>query len=489
MSEYNYLFDSKQLNYNNIILLHELLQNIIENDKILNNMSIKSDSFLEFILPYKQILEKIYLKDSLYIYNIIDFYKNNEDIIEKKKNFIKEFLNENNLNLITFLLRNSIDDNNNNELLSIHKGIIINKEYYFARLFNQIWLNNFKNFEISNINLILMAKQVLILYYFNEFYNIDKIDQTMFNNDLYQDFLKVLVKYKLVYNDINETDINLKTFEEVPTINENKIKLFYKFCLDNKLMNKNLLTWFFIIFHKELPKYLYNDFYYIILEIKHNILEVISKILLYVGIDFYKYNKIKFNELIKNISDNHDYLGKIYENLKFDNTLDYENITNNIYLIKKIYEIQEDIYTFLYDLELEKLELDQYYMFIITSPLDNSWNSNLYSIDYNITENFMQLLKIYNSIECKNFSGNCMFLTLSGIKRIKNIEKELIDQIDLNFFDKYILFINIIKYLSNFEIIPYNKEIILFDYSLNNIIKDYLSIFPKEKLLIYNYGN
>lgn len=484
---YDYLFQ------NNILQNNIILYKIIQDDDFLDNILVKTDNFLEFAISSNILLEKIFKRDPLFIYNIIDFFKNNEDIIERKRNYIKELLNENNMNLLNYFMENMININEeDSNKMNIYKNIILKKDYYFAMLFNQIWLNNYKNIEITNANLILMAKQILILYYYNEFYNKNNIDQIMFDEELYQDFLKLLVKYKGVYAEINNENIILKTFDETPAINENKLKIFYKFCISNNFINKNLLSWFFVLFYNELPKYLYNDFYYIILGVNHNILGVISKILNYVGIDLYKYDKAKFNDLVAKIEDNHDYLGKIYDNLKFDNKFDYEDITNNIYLIQRFYEIYSDIYTFLYDINLNKLETNQYYLFILTSPLDNSFDTSIYSIK-NILPYSIDLVKIYNSVECKNFVGNCIFLTEFGIKKIKNIEKNLInkintDQININLFDKYINFINILNYLSKFEIIPYNT-INLPDYNLDNIIENYLILFPKERQILHNYGN
>lgn len=485
---YNFLFKNNSLNYNDNIELYELLNKISKEEDILNDIKIKSDAFLELILPYEELLEKIFKYDSLYIYNIIDYFKNNQDVIDKKKNYIKELLNENNLTLLNYFLEDSIDDSSEYEKKNIYKDIILNKQFYFSVLFNNIWLNNLKSFVISNNNLTLMAKQILIVYYHNEFYSKNKIDQTMFDNDTYLDFLKLIVKYKHVYIDINNEDVILKKIDKLYISEEsgnNMLRIFFNFCLDNKYINKNLLSWFFVLFYKDIPKYLYNDFYYIIIGINHNVLGIISKILNYIGIDFYKYDKNKFDELVKNIVDNNDYLSKIYENLKFDNSIDLTDITNNIYLIKKMYEIQQDIYIFLSDIELNKLNMNQYYIFILTSPLDNAWNTNIY-----ITNNYItftpDLINIYNSVESRNFTGNCTFITNENIVRIKNIEKNLYNNNIL--FDKYINFLNVIAYLSNFEILPFNKSIILSDYSLQKIIDQYLKLFPKEKHILNNYG-
>lgn len=452
MKRYDYLFRENQLNFNNKFELyyavkdHDFLNNI-------SDLSLKNNSILELVLTNDEMLEYVFKRDPLYIYKIIDFFNNNENFINKKQNNIKMFLNENNLELLEFIYKNQVVDNYNREKANISKNIILNRDFFFTFIFNQIWIKNLDNFYISNNDFEVMSKQILILYYYNMFYNKERIDQIQFDNELYQDFLKLLIKYKSVYILLNNDMLILKTIEKKNYNNPNKLKLFFYFCITNHLVNKNLLTWFFVLFYDNIPKYLHNDYYYIILNINRNILGVISKILKYANIDFYKYDEIKFNELIKNISENNDYLYRLNEDLKFNNDINYSSITNNILLIQKLQQLYDQPYIFLYDIDLKQLDITKYHMFLLLSPLENAWKTSIYDINTQCLgiinnkeallndDSLLNLIKIYNSTICVNFKGTCNFLTPFGIKKIFNIEKNMIlPDFDFNLFDKEIFF-------------------------------------------------
>lgn len=505
MEKYDYLFKENKLNFNNKFDLYYA----IKDDNFLDNVSqfsLNKNSILELILTNENLLESVFKKDPLYIYKIIDFFNNNENYISKKQNNMKMFINENNLELLEIIYKNHVVDNYNIEKENISKNIILNKDLYFTFIFNQIWINNLEQFYISSKDFEIISKQMLIVYYYNMFYNKEKIDQIQFDNELYQDFLKLLIKYKSVYILLNNDSLILKTIEKKFYNNENKLKLFFYFCISNHLVNKNLLTWFFVLFYDNIPKYLHNDYYYIILNINKNILGVISKILKYANIDFYKYDEMKFNELIINISENNDYLYRLNEDLKFNNDINYASITNNILLIQKLQQLYDQPYLFLSDINLKQLDINKYHMFLLLSPLENSWKTSIYDIDtkcQNIVNKFepelnedslLNLIKIYNSSICVNFKGTCNFLTPFGIKTIFNIEKNMIlADFDFNLFDKEILFINIINYFNIYEIIPIftkNIQYIIDSYvfSLKKYIDIYINIFPKEKQHILEYG-
>lgn len=505
MKKYDYLFKENQLNYNNKFDLYYALNDSSFLDNI-SDFSLKKNSILELIITNENLLESVFKKDSLYIYKIIDFFNNNVNYISKKQNNIKMFLNENNLELLEIIYKNHVVDNYNIEKENISKNIILNKDFYFTFIFNQIWIKNLENFYISSKDFEIIAKQMLIVYYYNMFYNKDKIDQIQFDNELYQDFLKLLIKYKSVYILLNNDSLILKTIEKKFYNNENKLKLFFYFCISNHLVNKNLLTWFFVLFYDNIPKYLHNDYYYIILNINKNLLGVISKILKYANIDFYKYDEMKFNELIINISENNDYLYRLNEDLNFNNDINYASITNNILLIQKLQQLYDQPYVFLSDINIKQLDINKYHMFLLLSPLENSWKTSIYDINtkcQNIVNKFeedlnedslLNLIKIYNSSICVDFKGTCNFLTPFGVKTVFNIEKNMIlTDFDFSIFDKEIFFINIINYFNIYEIIPIFKKNIQsiidsYIFTLKKYIDIYINIFPKEKQHILEYG-
>lgn len=471
-----------------------------------NNFNIlkNNNNFLEFILPNQEYLEQVFKLDPLFIYKILDFFDTNYDTCSLKKNNIYDLLNKKNYPTIEYIWDSFKDVNIDiiNEKAINEKAIneiYNNSENYFYFLFNQLWLKKREFKSINNNQLQTLGEQLLVCYYYNLFYTNNK-DFLINKQSNYENFFKVINVYTKFKFDHDNKTIIFDPIEKQENVVCNdfreKLKLFFHFSLENKIVNKKMIIWFYVFFKKYLTKQLQNDYLFIIYKTNINITGFINNIFKVLGKEFYEYTE----EDIKDIFDNFKQTEYIYkvedDDLLFLNNSDLFEITNNIFLLKKLNQQNQDDYELINIKALDNISLENLYFIFLISPLKNSLQTVVKKIKDITQNNIYNLQKIesddifyiYNSCVLKNFNKEYILFTNENVFR-----NDLTNFIDIkNFFNIEILFYKIIMYLNNYEIIPklnlnLKKNIEFYKFDLYNIKKIYLSIYPSEEENINGY--
>lgn len=479
---------------NNIITLFKYFNE--DEHFIKNNFNLlkNNNNFIEFILPNETYLKQAFEYDQLYIYKIIDFFNSRYNVYDLKKKNVYELLNNKNYSTIEYIW-NSLKDFNielTNENL-INK-IQNNADEYFFFLLNQLWLKKNEQKVIDNENLQTLGEQILICYYYNMFYTKNK-DFLINKKTNYENFLKIINVYnnnfKIDYEDKNISFNPIPKNEKIIcNSNLNKLKLFFYFALENKIINKNIIIWFFIFFKQHITKQLQNDYLSIIYNTNPNLIGFINNLFKTFKKEYYEYTEEEIEEIFESFK-NDEYIFKLEDDdVMFENDIDLFKITNNIFLLKDLNKRNDEVYSFIKTDFLDTLKIENLFFIFLLSPLENSLDTIVEQIK-DITHHVFHTLKeigdknpfyFYNSCILKNFNTIDFFfdndkIFSSNLNNFSEIE---------NYFDIEVLFLKILFFLNNYEIIPklnlnLKKNINYYKFDLHIIKKIYLTIYPFEK--------
>lgn len=356
------------------------------------NRVMASDTLIEFLFSYPSLIKKIIKHNSLYFFTFYDFIKNKDDnnMLERDRQNVKTFYNTYNFEIIERLWE-TVKGNINIDALArreLIEDIEIRKEHYYHFLLNQSWLElpKFK-YDVPRL-----AKQLIISYYDNIYYQDNSdINNFKFDSAEYNEFVKTTINpnYFDVFN-LNEhnmiryLNITVEELEEDEnTSNKEIIKSYFGFLISIREVNKNILAWFFFYFYHDIPQESVKDYLFIIFNWKKNISGYILRLLDYLDIEYFKINNT-FDDLIKSIEKDHDYLFKINEDLRLDmNNFNSEDVINNLYVLKSISNIRnEDLFTQSESLNtIENIEPKMFFNLNFINPLDDSPASLQLDID------------------------------------------------------------------------------------------------------------
>lgn len=419
-------------------LLKNINKNIIYNNNFIKHLFVRPD--LSKALKNKFDLldlyyEKINLENDKYkieqIYKTIniEIYDNVWEII-KNENFYED---KENLEIL------------NNDL-DFYKYFILNKK----------WVEK-KKFKFDNKNIDLILKELLLMYYDDLFLN-DK-ELIIDNNKDYDKYIYLISFFKDIYNKGFYKKINVSYNDN--SLENNYLNFLY-FCVQNKLVNKNLIMWTYIICNEIIEDSIINDYFFVIINQKEDSLGFIEKILQYYDEDYVFLNEEKLNKILDTISDE-KILGKIREELNLD--YDIKSIFNNINFLKIFNKNNSNMrYQFIDKFDIEKININFFFVFFILTPLE--LNLDLFKIKMRevkkkteIIKEDTELIKILNSLfffNNKNDVFECIYINSfdKEIKRLKyeNVSNYFEEIINTN-FNKTLLFDRIVNFFGNHEII------------------------------------
>lgn len=505
--DYSYLFDSEKIYSENIISFYNLFSYNNIHDFI-NPSITENDFFLYLIYPNNKLVKELMQRDELIRFRFIDFFANNINMIEQRDRKIQEFLMKNDLNYLdsvyTFL-KKDLDVPKLNYLKPVIEDIATNKDIYLQYILSQIWYKN--SYKIINIEHLTI--RLMILYYFNIFMIKERTQELKIESPDYVEFVKLLVKYKSLYN-VNQdyTSIIFKTiddqnisssrnFENEQEVMDEKRKMILDFFdqLTNPiLIDQKVISWFYIFFASYIPKELHNELLYIILGFKKNTIGFVTQIIKSYGKNYSEFTEEEKEDIVESIKN--DYIFK--QNEIIANEQDIKNYMNNIILLDK-YNNTEEKFKLLSGIDENKIKPEKLFFILSYDPLKESWQSIENKINktefkfQNLDIEIKRLIQIFNSVQLTDFSkkdiniissnGRYRLVPFKLIVEKLNTFDNMVRQ-DLNAFDQDILFYNFLLFLNNFEIVLFNTETTLlnvitkYNTDINTIKQIFHSIYP-----------
>lgn len=470
-----------------------VLYNAINFTDFFNNNEFITENFIKLILTNNEIIKNLFLKNELYIFKIISFAKNNQSYITYLNSDINLYTNKNlkQMELIWNQVNKSICVNLPIEISFIELNM--DTVFYYINVY--IWMSLID--EIPNTynphQLNFLIKQIILEYYhlklndFNFSFNVTL--NFFYDESIYQEYQKFIIKYTDIYTSIDKFNINFKNFEDIlfDTYKDDFKNLFFsflKYCVKNKCVNKYLIEWIYIIFCDELDADIKNDLLFLILDIKKNLIKIVMKIFNFFNIDFYKINTDELKELLIKLQNKYDYLGKMSDNLNYDN-LDLENIINNINLIKGLNQKSEN-YNFLNNYYIEQ---EDFFIFLSYSPLVFDLNDiKINSKKINFKDNLNKYISIFNSINLMSFKDYHILIDQTSTNKVY---VEIIDLKNEDFkienYNQNIILYKFIEIFLEHDILL-NKDISLYKniqnhkFDLLEIIDIYNNIYPNKNI-------
>ncbi|QKE44593.1 hypothetical protein Yalta_146 [Yalta virus] len=510
--DYSYLFDSEKIYSENIISFY----NLFSKDNIYEFISpriTENNFFLYHVYPNHSVVKQLLERDELMRFRFIDFFENNVNMIEQRDRKIQEFLLKNDINYLNNIhrfLKKDIDVVKLNSLKPVIEDISSNKEIYLYYILSQTWSDD--PYKVVNIEYLTI--RLLILYYFNIFMIKDRSQKLNIDSPDYIDFLKLLVRYQSLFN-INEdfTSIifrsNIEEQEDVFYFRENENmrnneplddvkKMILRFFLNLTnpvLINKKVITWFYIFFSSYIPSELHNQLLYIILEFKKNTIGLITQIIKSYNKDYNSFTEEEKMDIAERIQS--DYVFK--QNEQIANIQDIRNYMNNIFLLANYGN--DSNFSLLTDIDISSLIPERLFFILCYDPLKESWSGvekKIQQVEYKFRDMDIQiqrLIQIFNSLQMTNFNNkNINIITSDG--RYRNVSFFTIVEklntfdnmhrvVDIE-FDQDILFYNFLLFLNNFEIILFNAEnsiiesVAAYNTDINTIKQIFHSIYPQK---------
>lgn len=513
MKDKNDIFVKEELTYENdtAFYLYKILNESEEIGKYKDYYH--NPAFIELLLNDTTLLKRVFKEEPMLIYNIIDYFKTHNYVIDKKQNSLIELIDDPNFEILSTLWDYVKDqDFNYDELVDdgsyfdLINNMELNVTEYYYFLFNQKWLKDQNNLvELQDPEIALLSEQLINSYYYNLINKKKEIEALNIDDDLLTEYQRIEVKTsdafsynkkgELFFKKLLVPKIKLNLYDHSRENKLNLLKSFFRFCLFENHVNKELISWFYVFFHDYISTHVMNDYFQIISDVKNkNLLNYVMRILKYLEKDFFQHNEKKFRDFIFNLENNTDYLGRINENLNEHEVYEHKNVVNNIFIVGQLKRMELGYYSFLDNLKLEELSIDSFHFILTQSPLEHSWTSQIFKIEKKsiiMKENTCVLSdaeQLYNSIAIRNCNPeNYLFLKKNIL--IKNLEtKDLLK----NKFDLEILHYNLLRLFFYHSLIPVSgkslkENINTHKYSLQSIKNLYIKIWPSDKKIINGY--
>lgn len=462
MEDYSYLFQSEKIYSENILSFYNFFykENPLE---YINNSVLENPFFLYLVYPSEKIIKELFYKNDLLRFRFIDFFTENLDLIDQREIKINNFLKNNDIAHIENIfskIKTDIDIKYMNEIKYLIDDVVENKEMYLNWLINKTFKIYFSR---SFINIKLLSVRLLILYYFNKFFIKERSYQLKTDDPDYIEFTRLLIKYRDFYSiNLDYTSIKFKN-DDTPTPNlttkEYLLMRFFDSLRNPSLIDRKIITWFYIFFSDDIPNEIQNDILYIILgsNVKKNTIGLIMQILKAYNKDYSELSEEEKEDIIKNIKN--DY---VFKQSEFPSNFNYDDYINNILLIKKLSDNNEN-YEFLKNINYDDIENNNLFFILHCDPLEETWSSiknKILKIETkfnNLNLPVEKLIKIYNSITYTDINKK-------EINVIKKDGEYVLEDIGIllesspSLFDGNILFYNFILFLNNYEILLLNNK-------------------------------
>lgn len=470
MTDYSYLFGSEKVYSENLLSFY----NLFNSNNVINLVSdniLENDFFLYLVYPSETIVRQLLLYDDLIRFNLIDLFLNNISLIEQREKKINDFLLNNDIDYLDTILKKintEIDINKMNSLKPIINDIKTNKDLYLHYILsNSIsYPNTYEKINLENLSI-----RLIIMFYFNHFFIQNRSYNLKIEDPDYTEFSRLLIKYSSLYNiNIDYTDIIFRKDERSDILlppNEYLLLYFINSLTNPTLITRNVISWFYIFFSSYIPDNLHNELLYIIfnMSVKKNTIGLITYILKSFNKEYNKFTEDEKNDVLKQIQN--DYIYKEREVIA--NKINIEDYISNLILLNNLSNNDEKFEILKNNTEM--INKNNLFFILNTDPLVETWSSignKIEKIDMkfqNINYSIVELITIYNSITCTDFSKNCHNnININN----KYVCERLEDIIDNGLVDKELLFYNFLLFLNNYEILIFDKET-----SLTKIVRQY----------------
>lgn len=487
MESFFEILENKNINNTNFFSIYKFL-----NDKNVSNNIPKylynDNYFLENFYIFDNLINTLIKRDSLFRYRLIDFFKEDEaNINEKKKriekiykldiNFYKQILNFSEKSF-------EIEEG----LISLYNEFEVNKDLTRNYLFSKLWKPNY----FIYIDIVKLSNRLLLLYYFNFYILKNRTNDLKIEDENYVEFLKLLSRNKNDYfinkefnNIIFRPDLKKKELE----IENSEILYFFNDFKNPVNVNKNVISWFFIIFQNVIPLELHNEFLYIMFGFKKNTIGIVMNLLRKLGKKINRVTEKEKENIISTIKNNYVFR----ENDNIENMPEIENYINNIILL---YKKKEDID--LFPRLLNPGSKDNFFFIQEKNPLISTVDEiNFFVQETNkkfIHKNMslIEIRKIFNTICFNDFENDSVPIVIENGSIINlSLQKIINKNYAINYennIDKKCLFYTFLKNLFNYEILLANINSLS---SIDNYFRDinhFVNLFEKNNKTISFYN-
>lgn len=464
---------------------------ILKNESVVKSLPktiYYSDYFLENFYVFEDLILRLLKRDPLFRYRLIDFFKDNYVNITEKREIIKKF-HKQNIGLYSKIMEFCKDDTDiSDNTLSVYNDIDVNMDLFRSYIFSSLWKPNY----FIHIDIQKLSNRLLLLYYFNLYIIKNRSNELKIEDENYVEFLKFLTKNKNEYfinKEFNNIIFRKDLKKQDYCIENGDVLYYFNDCKHPSMVNKNVITWFFIIFNKSIPRELYNDFLYIILGFKKNTIGAVVNLMKKLGkpiIDITEKEKEEISKVIKN-----NYVFR--ENDEIENPPDIHMYINNVILLNKKTDVV-DLFLLIPDVFVK----ENFFFIQEKDPLKTTKEELEFFIKETCRKfektniSLKNLAKIHNALMFKKIEdcSQPMIMengTLINLWLSKLVNEEY-DKEYTKMIDKKCLFYTMLKNLFNFEILlPNFKDID----SVNNYFRDvnyFKEIFEKlnKKISFYN---